>query len=126
MDTGKVRLLAQATTPIRRRINPRGGVDKVAVSGSDWVLIDSDIAALVALARELPTRFPSIVDAAGNPAPADIEFGFLNGELKLFQIRPFLETAAARSSEYLKTLDRGIEDLSSVNVDLTAIPASGQ
>ena len=34
MDSGEVKLLAQATTPIRRRINPLGGVDKVAVSGS--------------------------------------------------------------------------------------------
>ena len=121
-DTGEVKLLAQATTPIRRRINPQGGVDKVPVSGSDSVLLTSEIADLIELSRELPTRFPSIVDAAGNPAPADIEFGFLAGELKLFQIRPFLESAQARSSEYLKTLDRGLADSSTLKVDLSAIP----
>ena len=126
MDSGDVKLLAQATTPVRRRINPLGGVDKIPVSGSDWVLLESDVAALIELARELPNRFPSIVDADGNPAPADIEFGFLDGKLKLFQIRPFLESAAARSSDYLKTLDSGLEDLTSISVDLTAIPASQQ
>ena len=92
------------------------------VSGSDSVLLTSEIADLIELSRELPTRFPSIVDAAGNPAPADIEFGFLAGELKLFQIRPFLESAQARSSEYLKTLDRGLADSSTLKVDLSAIP----
>ena len=121
-DTGEVKLLAQATTPVRRRINPLGGVDKVPVSGSDSVLLAGEIADLIELSRELPARFPSIVDAAGNPAPADIEFGFLAGELKLFQIRPFLESAQARSSEYLKTLDSGLVDLSALKVDLSAIP----
>lgn len=125
-ETGEVKLLAQATTPIRRRINPLGGVDKVPVSGSDSVLLDAEIADLINLSRELPTRFPGIVDDAGNPAPADIEFGFLAGELKLFQIRPFLESARARSSDYLKALDSGLADLTSIKVDLSAIPAAGK
>ena len=90
------------------------------------MLVESDVAALIKLARELPTRFPNIVDAGGNPAPADIEFGFLDNQLKLFQIRPFLESTAARSNAYLKTLDSGLGDLTSIEVDLTAIPAAQQ
>ncbi|MEE8343126.1 MAG: PEP/pyruvate-binding domain-containing protein [Gammaproteobacteria bacterium] len=120
--TGDVKLLAQATAPVRRRINPQGGIDKVPVSGSDHVLTKSDVKALIQLAKELPKRFPTIVDAKGNPAPADIEFGFLNGELKLFQIRPFLESQRATGGEYLKSLDSGLKDLDKIKVNMNELP----
>ena len=84
-------------------------MDKVPVSGSDTVLMPAEIDALIELSRELPTRFPAIVDATGNPAPADIEFGFLDGKLMLFQIRPFLESKRARASTFLRSLDRGLQ-----------------
>lgn len=124
-ETGAVRLLAQATAPIRRRVNLTGGVDKIPVSGADHVLMQPEIEALIRLAQELPTRFPAIVDADGKPAPADIEFGFLDGDLKLFQIRPFLESAKARGSEYLKSLDSSLRDGTSVTVDLNQQPVGG-
>jgi hypothetical protein len=117
-----VKLLAQATAPTRRRVAPAGGVDKVPVSLSDRVLEPAEVAALVAFAKELPDRFPPIVDAMGQPAPADIEFGFQEGALKLFQIRPFLDSAGARSSAYLASLDADLRNLGEVRVDLNAKP----
>ena len=120
--SGVVRLLAQATAPLRRQVDPAGGVAKLPVSAADAVLQPAEVERLIALSRELPQRFPAIVDAQGQPAPADIEFGFQDGELRLFQIRPFLESAKARSSDYLKSLDAGMKDLASVAVDLNEIP----
>ena len=122
MTSGQVRLLAQATAPWRRRVNPMGGVDKVAASGSDTVLQPGEIEQLIALARVLPQRFPAIVDADGSSAPADIEFGFLDGRLKLFQIRPFLESRQARGNAYLNSLDAGLADLDSIQVTMTEVP----
>lgn len=109
MATGRVVLLAQASAPVRRLVDPAGGVSKAPVSGTSAVLKPAEITRLIAFARELPERFPAIVDADGQPAPADVEFGFLGGELKLFQIRPFLESAQARGSAYLQSLDAAIE-----------------
>ncbi len=120
--TGEVKLLAQATAPLRRRIDPQGGVAKVPTSGTEAVLEPAEIKRLIALAKVLPERVPSIVDANGTPAPADVEFGFEKGELRLFQIRPFLESAKARGSEYLKSLDAGMRDLASVTVNLDQRP----
>ena len=37
--------------------------------------------------------------------PLDIELGFKNDKLWLFQIRPFVESKKARSSTYLNNLD---------------------
>ena len=122
MESGKVRLLADATAPTRRVLQSGGGLAEVNVSGAERVLNEQEIAELVELARGLPQRFPHLNDAVGNPAPADIEFGFLNGKLKLFQIRPFLESVRARNSSFLRALDRGLLSRKTTMVTLDAIP----
>jgi hypothetical protein len=106
VKTGEVRMLAQATAPWRRVLKPGGGVEKELVDSTQTVLRPDEIQQLIKLAQDLPQRYPSILDAGGNLAPADIEFGFVRGKLQLFQIRPFLESVQARSNEYLNNLDR--------------------
>ena len=105
LDGGPVRVLAAATAPLRRDLSPAGGIAAVPSSGSDAVLTPDDIAQLVAFAHSLPKRFPLITDDAGNPAPADVEFGFLDGRLRLFQLRPFLDSAAVGRNSYLQQMD---------------------
>ncbi|RLA51590.1 MAG: hypothetical protein DRR42_09950 [Gammaproteobacteria bacterium] len=106
---GSVRVLAMATAPWRRNPSAAGGVDKLPVSGDESVLQPNEIKQLIEFTRELPQRFPPITDDQGNPAPADIEFGFLDGKLHLFQLRPFLESRKARGSEYLSKMDESLE-----------------
>ena len=115
---GRTRLMAAATSPIRRQVNLQGGVDKLPVSANDRVLTEQDIQLLIAFAKELPSRFPAIVDAQGKPTPADIEFGFLNNELKLFQIRPFLDSDQAQGNVLLQSLDIPLIDNAGVSVNL--------
>lgn len=122
LRTGEVRLMAQATMPWKWAVNPHGGIERIPASGSDQVLEPSEIQQLLKLARGLPQRYPPITDDQGKPTAADIEFGFINGDLVLFQIRPFLENRAARNSAYLKALDAGIRDYSEVMVDMTLPP----
>ena len=125
-EKGRVRLLAQATAASKRRINPKGGVDKVAASGSDRVLSEDEITVLRRFAQELPQRFPPIADAQGRPAPADVEFGFLKGKLQLFQIRPFLESAAGRGRDYLKSLDAAAGKRADRQVALDEVPSEDE
>jgi phosphohistidine swiveling domain-containing protein len=122
LETGEVRLMAQATATYRRRPDPSGGVEKVPVSGADRVLEESEMAQLIVFAKELPQRFPEVLNAEGQAVPADIEFGFLNGELKLFQIRPFLESRQAKGNAYLTSLDQGVAGSGDQYVDLEAPP----
>lgn len=122
LDSGRVRLMAQASAPIRRQVDARGGVAKLPASGADTVLETQEIAKLIAFVRELPTRFPAIVDATGAPAPADVEFGFVDGELHLFQLRPFLDNSAARGNQYLIDMDPTAAALAGRRVDLTSRP----
>ena len=124
MKTGEVRRLAQATTPWRRVLNSSGGMDKELVKGGESVLSPDDIKQLINLAQDLPQRYPSILDADGNPAPADIEFGFVKGKLQLYQIRPLLESAQARGNEYLIDLDKEIMSQLNQTVKLDEKPGS--
>ena len=119
---GSVRVLAMATAPWRRNPNPAGGVDKLPTSGSDTVLQPAEISELIRFAKELPEKFPPITDDAGNPAPADIEFGFLDGKLHLFQLRPFLESRHARGSSYLNRMDQSLQGNMGKTVNMQEIP----
>lgn len=120
--TGKVIMLAPSTARTRRILPSTGGIEEVPVTGDEEVLKPNEITQLIELANSLPHRFPAITNAAGEPAPADIEFGFVAGKLQLLQIRPFLESARARSSNYLRTLDANLADAAKVNVALDRPP----
>jgi len=122
VKTGEVRMLAQATSPWSRVLKSTGGVDKELVEGSETVLKPDEIQQLIYLAQDLPQRYPSILDAGGNPAPADIEFGFVSSKLQLFQIRPFLESVQARSNEYLNDLDKDMTSQLNQTVKLDEQP----
>jgi hypothetical protein len=119
---GSVRVLATATAPTRRIPAPGGGIETLPVSGSETVLRPEEIRTLIRFAHELPQRFPPITDDAGKPVPADIEFGFLDGKLQLFQLRPFLENRQARGSAYLKRMDQSLKVSENVRVDMREVP----
>ncbi|MFP4070874.1 MAG: PEP/pyruvate-binding domain-containing protein [Desulfovibrionales bacterium] len=123
-QTGRVRLLAQASEPLRRVALPEGGLDKIRAAGPDELLGSDEIETLLTLARTAPTRFKALQNEAGETLPADIEFGFINGELALFQIRPFVTSSWARSSRFLNSLDHEI-DPSGSKIDLDGQPEQG-
>lgn len=120
---GEVRLLAQASTPLRMEPSPTGGMTKVPASGRDTVLTPNEIEQLRALADDVEQRFPMPMTHDNLPAPADIEFGFRDGKLALFQIRPFVESLRARRSLYLIDMDRNSGAHSDAVVDLKQPPA---
>jgi hypothetical protein len=107
--TGEVKVLATATAPWQRKPSANGGISTLASSGANAVLQPKEIAQLIRFAKDLPTKFPPIIDDKGNRAAADIEFGFINGELHLFQLRPFLQSERAQGNKYLKTMDQSLQ-----------------
>ncbi len=123
-QSGAVRVLATATAPTRRVPDPAGGLREVPASGSDTVLQAEEIRQLIEFTDSLPERFPPIVDDAGQPAAADVEFGFVDGELRLFQLRPFLESRYATGAAHLAEMDEGLADTRGVRVALDQAPES--
>ncbi len=122
--SGAVKVLATATAPTRRVPNPQGGLHEVPASGSDTVLQPGEVRQLIEFADSLPERFPPIVDDEGNPTAADVEFGFVDGELRLFQLRPFLESRYSIGAAHLAAMDEGLADTRRVRVEMNEAPGS--
>ena len=120
--SGDVRLMAHATEPYKRVLLPEGGVAKVAASGAETVLDTSEINLLMQFAKTVPERFPQLKESQGRSIPADIEFGFYQKQLMLFQIRPFLESTQARQNMFLNDLDSRLSQSHSRIVNLHEIP----
>ena len=122
-DGETVTVLATATAPWRRVPDPAGGILKLPASGADTVMTPLEIKRLAAFAQELPQRFGPIEDDEGRPAPADVEFGFLDGQLRLFQIRPFLDNQMVQGSSALRDMDKGLDAGATTQVPLSGRPA---
>jgi phosphoenolpyruvate synthase/pyruvate phosphate dikinase len=121
---GEAQFLARATAARRMLLAAEGGVTFEPASGRPAVLTDDEIAQLVRLAAAVPTRFPSLRNAGGEPAPADIEFAFRGGELALLQIRPLVENRAVERNRYIRGLDATMRERANQPVDLKATPAA--
>jgi phosphoenolpyruvate synthase/pyruvate phosphate dikinase len=119
---GKVVALATATAPWRYAPRAEGGVARLRTSGSERLLLPDEITQLIAFAKDLPARFPALVDDAGRPAPADVEFAFVGGQLQLLQIRPFLESRKAQATTYLVRMDDGLRAARDKVVRLREVP----
>jgi len=99
-------LVSQAKAPYRRRLDPAGGIGwEPAQAGA--VLTDSDIVLLRGLADEVRQKYRPVADDDGVPRPWDIEFGFVDGELTLFQIRPLVERTNRNADNVLHRLRPG-------------------
>ncbi|MEJ2219447.1 MAG: PEP/pyruvate-binding domain-containing protein [Desulfobacterales bacterium] len=126
MQSGSIRLLAHATDPYKRVLLSEGGVAQVSASGALALLSEAEVRHLIDFARTVPERFPKLQDAQGRPVPADIEFGFYQNRLMLFQIRPFLDSVRARQNLFLNDIDSRLQQNASKKVNMDEIPAMVQ
>jgi len=120
--TGNALLLAVASAPTRHTPNPKGGVDEQRASGAEVLLQPAEIRQLIDIAGEIPRKFPPIQDDEGRPAPADVEFAFLQGRLQLLQIRPFLESRKALGNSYLRAMDKDLAKRATTVVNMNEVP----
>lgn len=117
------RLVSEAKTPYRRRLSADGGITwEPAAAGS--VLTAGEVEALRGLAAEATARYEPALDGRGLPRPWDIEFGFVDGELTLFQIRPLVERGALRADRAVELLfgTAGAQPAPDGDVDLRQPP----
>jgi hypothetical protein len=115
--------MGHATEPYKRVLSSQGGISKIRASGAEAVLNENEIKLLIKFADSAPKRFPKLRESHGRPVPADIEFGFYQNRLMLFQIRPFLENIKARQNLLLNSLDNRLKQNHSKIVNLNEIPA---
>jgi phosphoenolpyruvate synthase/pyruvate phosphate dikinase len=84
-----VELVTMFKSPYRRLLKP-GGSEIVASTGSEYVLSEAELNDLVTTAARIRDTFASSPGSDGRARPWDVEFGFVDGKLWLFQARPFI------------------------------------
>ena len=98
---GAVRLLSQAKAPTRRVLAADGGAVRIPARRPEYLLEPRDIGQLRDVVRRWKRDF-------NDPTPQriwDIEFGFVDGHLWLFQVRPFIRFRGSELLERLSVLD---------------------
>lgn len=113
---GQVRLLSQTKNPRRRQIVP-GGTRWMAASRPDVLLMPGELAQLRSVVEEWEAKMAGTPD---RETTWDIEFGFLDGRLWLFQIRPFIRFRNSEVYQALEALDAVALGNANRPVDLSA------
>ena len=114
---GSVRLLEQARGTYRKTLRRSGGFENVAVKGGDQLLSADEIRQLREMVADVKRKYPPARTARGDLLPWDIEFGFENGQLRLFQIRPLARYQEERTLAALSGLEGGADLSKPVRLD---------
>lgn len=122
LETGEVTRLSSALASQKRILLNTGGSQLVRAGSPADIISPAEREQLRQLALKLPSQFPELRDATGQLQAADVEFGFKDGKLWLFQIRPFVENDTASGNAYLMQLERGLLSSDQQTIDMSAIP----
>lgn len=96
-------LEAPARERLHRRLPPTGGSVMVGASFDEAILSRQNLVDLYRLAGEVERVMPR-APGVGSEGPFDVELGFKDDSIYLFQIRPFVENDRAQGSAYLQSL----------------------
>jgi hypothetical protein len=96
-------LLSPAREPEYTRLLSAGGLQPVAVSFERPVLDDAEREQIRGVADLIRRRLPGTRGLT--TGPYDVELGFRDGRLWLFQVRRFVERGIGRATAYLMSLD---------------------
>ena len=102
---GDIELINLFKSSRRLMLKPEGGSEVIPSTGKEYVLSEQELEELVAAAVKIRKTFKPALDESGKPRPWDIEFGFANGQLWLFQCRPFIGNEELRNIPALAALD---------------------
>jgi len=117
-DKGGYRLLAPAREGYFTSLPVTGGTGKKSATFERSVLNTKNIDAIRELANTMRRTLPEATDSDYTGA-YDVELGFQNDTLWLFQIRPFVENKKAVSSGYLESITPKIDGNTSISLSKT-------
>lgn len=103
MPSGETVLIAPSREPYYNVLPNTGGLQKNTASFDHPILNENNMAAIRELANTVKKVLPN-TPGIGSEGPYDIELGFKDDKLWLFQVRPFVENKKAASSAYLESI----------------------
>ena len=103
VTAGDATLLSPARDPDYNGLPKSGGTSKLYTTFENPILNEGNIEDLREIAEEIREKMPKAWNNDYKGA-YDVELGFKDNKLWLFQIRPFVENSNAKSSEYLNSI----------------------
>ncbi len=94
-----------------------GGTIKEKANFDGQILNAQNIEAIIALAKRIKTELPK-TEGIESEGPYDIEFGFKDNKLWLFQVRPFVENNRAVKSAYLESITPKVQGEKQVSLSM--------
>lgn len=110
------RLLSPSRQSDYIRLPKTGGVTKKIATFENQILNKKNINDMREIAAAIRKRLPEMTKSDYEGA-YDVELGFENDKLWLFQIRPFVENKTAKTSEYLETISPKIDEQFLITLD---------
>ncbi len=105
---GTIKLIAPARESHFNSLPTTGGTAKKSATFESSILNEQNIKEIIELAENVRVKMAKEVNAEYKGA-YDVELGFKNNKLWLFQIRPFVENKKALSSGYLESITPKID-----------------
>ncbi|WP_159520858.1 PEP/pyruvate-binding domain-containing protein [Sunxiuqinia indica] len=102
---GTNKLLSPAREPEYTQLPASGGTVKTFATFEKPILSAMNIQKLRDFAQSLKQKL-NTADAVASDGPWDVELGFKDNKLWLFQVRPFVENKRAKSSSYLQSISK--------------------
>jgi hypothetical protein len=110
-------LLAPAREATYNRLPVSGGTLKRRATFENRILSEENIKMICELAEEIRDKIPRETHSDYSGA-YDVELGFKDNKLWLFQIRPFVENKKAASSDYLASISPKTDLLKEVSLSI--------
>jgi rifampicin phosphotransferase len=103
-SNGGTTLISPAREPYYNVLPVTGGTQKMSTTFERPILKTTNLKALREMAVQIRTQMATAPGVEAKAGPWDVELGFLNDKIWLFQVRPFVENKNALASEYLKSI----------------------
>ena len=113
---GNPRLISPAREPFHNTLPASGGTGKKASTFQQPILNSSNMREIYNLALDIRTNMAKKTNSDYTGA-YDVELGFKNDKLWLFQIRPFVENKNALGSDYLKSITPTINSSEKISLN---------
>ncbi|MEQ9424724.1 MAG: PEP/pyruvate-binding domain-containing protein [Cyclobacteriaceae bacterium] len=116
-SNGETELISPAREAFFNRLPEAGGTKKGITSFNQPIMNEQNIREIRELAQQVNEILPN-AEGVETSGPFDIELGFKDNKLWLFQVRPFVENKNALTTEYLQSISPDVDNQKVVDITL--------
>jgi rifampicin phosphotransferase len=118
-SNGGTTLVSPAREPYYNSLPLTGGTQKNKTSFERPILKTTNLKALREMAQQIRAKMATAPGVEAKAGPWDVELGFKDDKIWLFQVRPFVENKNALANEYLRSITPVMPDSKMIPLSTT-------